>query len=77
MAIQTIGQDSMNAKLAKVQARHPVSNIAVLVVDDEPRLLTSLERLLKVRNYQVDTAFGGKLACQKLDRNHYDLVCSI
>jgi diguanylate cyclase (GGDEF)-like protein/PAS domain S-box-containing protein len=57
-----------------MQARQPASNISVLVVDDEPRLLASLEALLNHKDYQVDTALGGKLACQQLEQNHYDLV---
>ncbi len=44
------------------------------MVDDEPRALTSLYGLLKYKHYQVDTALGGKLACQKLEQNYYDLV---
>ena len=64
----------MKAELAEMQARQAASNTRVLVVDDESRMLTSLEALLKYKHYQVDTALGGKLACQKLEENHYDLV---
>jgi diguanylate cyclase (GGDEF)-like protein/PAS domain S-box-containing protein len=64
----------MNAELAEMKIPLAASNIRVLVVDDEPRMLTSLETLLKYKNYQVDTALGGKLACQKLEQNHYDLM---
>ncbi|MFT5502518.1 MAG: diguanylate cyclase (GGDEF)-like protein/PAS domain S-box-containing protein, partial [Gammaproteobacteria bacterium] len=64
----------MNAELAEMQARQAASNIRLLVVDDEPRMLTSLEALIKYKHYQVDTALGGKLACQKLEQSHYDLV---
>lgn len=64
----------MNADLAEMQALQPASNIRVLVVDDELRMLASLDALLKYKGYQVDTALGGKLACQKLKQGHYDLV---
>jgi diguanylate cyclase (GGDEF)-like protein/PAS domain S-box-containing protein len=64
----------MNAQLAEMQSRQLASNIRVLVVDDESRILTSLEALLKYKYYQVDTALGGDLACQKLAQNHYDIV---
>jgi diguanylate cyclase (GGDEF)-like protein/PAS domain S-box-containing protein len=64
----------MNAQLVEMQSRQLASNIRVLVVDDEYRVLTSLEALLKHKYYQVDTALGGKLACQKLAQNHYDIV---
>jgi diguanylate cyclase (GGDEF)-like protein/PAS domain S-box-containing protein len=64
----------MNVELAEMQALHPASSVRVLVVDDEPRMLASLDALLKYKHYQVDTALGGKLACQKLEQNDYDLV---
>jgi diguanylate cyclase (GGDEF)-like protein/PAS domain S-box-containing protein len=64
----------MNAELAELQAQQLVSNIKLLVVDDEPRLLASLEALLKNKDYQVDIALGGEIACQKLEQNHYDAV---
>jgi diguanylate cyclase (GGDEF)-like protein/PAS domain S-box-containing protein len=64
----------MNAELAEIQALHPASSVRVLVVDDEPRMLASLDALLKYKHYQVDTALGGKLACQKIEQNEYDLV---
>ncbi|MFT7491208.1 MAG: diguanylate cyclase (GGDEF)-like protein [Pseudohongiellaceae bacterium] len=64
----------MNAELAEMQSRQVASNARVLVVDDESRILTSLEALLKYKHYQVDTALGGDLACQKLTQNQYDIV---
>jgi diguanylate cyclase (GGDEF)-like protein/PAS domain S-box-containing protein len=69
-----IGYESMIAKLAELQALRFASNTRLLVVDDEPLILASLEALLKHKHYQVDTALGGKLACQQLEQNHYDLV---
>jgi diguanylate cyclase (GGDEF)-like protein/PAS domain S-box-containing protein len=64
----------MNAELAELQALQLASNTRLLVIDDEPLILSSLEALLKHKHYQVDTALGGKLACQQLEQNHYDLV---
>ena len=46
----------------------------LLIVDDEQRLLSSLKELLMANNYQVDTALGGKNACQQLLKHQYDLV---
>jgi DNA-binding NtrC family response regulator len=46
----------------------------LLVVDDEQRLLTSLQELLIANDYQADTALGGKNACSQLLEQHYDLV---
>jgi diguanylate cyclase (GGDEF)-like protein/PAS domain S-box-containing protein len=46
----------------------------LLVVDDEQRLLTSLQTLLIANDYQADTALGGKKACAQLLKQQYDLV---
>ncbi len=64
----------MNAELAEVQTQQVASATRVLVVDDEVRMLSSLEALLKFKNYSVDTALGGQAACQLLAQNQYDLL---
>jgi diguanylate cyclase (GGDEF)-like protein/PAS domain S-box-containing protein len=46
----------------------------LLVVDDEQRLLTSLQELLIANDYQADTALGGRSACSQLLKQQYDLV---
>lgn len=46
----------------------------ILVVDDELRLLTSLEQLLSGKDYHVTTAMGGVQACEQLHQQHFDLV---
>lgn len=46
----------------------------VLLVDDEPRLLSSLCELLKVRDYQLVTAGSGREALDYLNRGGFDLV---
>lgn len=46
----------------------------VLLVDDEPRLLSSLCELLKVRDYQLVTAGSGREALDYLSRGGFDLV---
>jgi diguanylate cyclase (GGDEF)-like protein/PAS domain S-box-containing protein len=46
----------------------------ILLADDDPRLLESLQALLKLYQYQVDTAVGGAAAIQQLNSNHYDLL---
>ncbi|WP_232465170.1 EAL domain-containing protein [Oleiphilus messinensis] len=50
------------------------NNARILVVDDEPRLVTSLKQLLNSHQYEVDTALGGKAACEQLIRQKYELV---
>ena len=47
----------------------------ILVVDDEPDLVTALERGLKREGYAVDTATSGEEALAKASWNSYDLVC--
>ncbi|MFE8072390.1 EAL domain-containing protein [Marinobacteraceae bacterium S3BR75-40.1] len=46
----------------------------LLIVDDEPRLLDSLSRLLTEHGFQVDAAQGGKAACNLLLKQAYDLM---
>ncbi len=50
------------------------STAGILVVDDEPRMLDSLKVLLAQGNYRIETAQGGKAACQLLNASKYDLV---
>lgn len=64
----------MNAELAGTKPQQVASDTRVLVIDDESRILTSLEALLKHKHYQVDTALGGDLGCQKLAQYQYDIV---
>jgi diguanylate cyclase (GGDEF)-like protein/PAS domain S-box-containing protein len=46
----------------------------ILLVDDEPRLLSSLHDLLQGRDYQLVTATCGSEALAQLSRLHFDLV---
>jgi diguanylate cyclase (GGDEF)-like protein/PAS domain S-box-containing protein len=46
----------------------------LLLVDDEPRLLSSLYDLLKGRDYQLETATNGAEALAQLARLKFDLV---
>ena len=64
MKIQKTGQ---NLNLHTEQA-------LVLIVDDEYRLLKSLENLLLNKGYQVVCAQGGLQACEKLSSQEFDLV---
>ncbi len=47
---------------------------SILLCDDDPRLLESLQGLLKLYHYQVEIACGGAAAIEQLSRNHYDLL---
>lgn len=46
----------------------------ILIVDDEPVVTKSCERVLTPEGYSVDCAYDGKDAVNKLSRNGYDLV---
>lgn len=46
----------------------------LLLVDDEPRLLSSLYELLNDGNYQLTTAATGQEAIENLTKLHFDLV---
>jgi diguanylate cyclase (GGDEF)-like protein/PAS domain S-box-containing protein len=46
----------------------------VLLVDDEPRVLSSLMELLNGRGYHITTAGGGREAIEHLSRTPFDLV---
>src|SRR5215813_11086960 len=45
----------------------------LLVVDDEPSILTTLQKALTLEGYSVDVAGGMKVADEKLKRRSYDL----
>jgi len=46
----------------------------ILVVDDDPQVLSSIERLFKKAGYIVSTAKSGKEALGKIDKSDFDLV---
>ncbi len=46
----------------------------ILVVDDEPQMALAMERVLRRRGYEVDTASGGEEAVAAFSRRQYDLV---
>jgi len=46
----------------------------VLIVDDEPNIVISLEFLMKQQGYETATAGDGHLAVAEADRFHPDLV---
>ncbi|WP_156498591.1 response regulator, partial [Oleiphilus sp. HI0079] len=59
---------------SKQVANLDIERAKILVVDDEHRLLTSLETLLTSEGFRVSTALGGINACEALKANDFDLV---
>jgi two-component system, NtrC family, response regulator PilR len=48
----------------------------ILLVDDEPSILSVLSTLLKAENYDVTPALGGEKAREVLEQNRFDLMLS-
>ena len=46
----------------------------ILVLDDEPSILTTLQKALTLEGYAVDVAGGVKIAEEKLAKRTYDLA---
>jgi serine/threonine protein kinase len=54
---------------------HPGSgHFRVLAVDDEEDIRTTVRAIMSGRGYEVDTAFDGEDALEKLAKNSYDLL---
>ena len=51
-------------------------NLKILVVEDQRELYESIESLLMLENYQVEHAENGKVACEHISKNDYDLILS-
>ena len=49
---------------------------SLLLVDDEPSILSSLRRLLRTSGYQIHTAESGQAGLEILEREAIDLVIS-
>ena len=52
----------------------PTTPAHVLVVDDDPRILSMMRRILEIDGYSVVTAAEGDAALERLRREHVDLV---
>ena len=50
---------------------NPIS-LRILVVDDEPKTCAYIARVLRQRNWQVDTACDGASALELVGRSRYD-----
>jgi diguanylate cyclase len=46
----------------------------ILIADDDPRLLDSLQSLLKLYDFEVDRALGGRAAIEQLHKSRYDIL---
>jgi DNA-binding NtrC family response regulator len=53
-----------------------IEDTVLLLVDDEPNILSSLRRLFMRLGYQLLTAENGQIALELINSNHVDLVLS-
>jgi PAS domain S-box-containing protein len=56
------------------EALLPVKDKAILIIDDEPGIVSALSYLLRRDGYHVDTARNGRLALEQLQVQPYDLI---
>ena len=68
----TIGNNSLYAVHLPLPAANQSTKL--LLVDDEPRMLASLQELLNHRHFDIDTASSGAEALTCLSRARYDLI---
>jgi PAS domain S-box-containing protein len=52
----------------------PVTGKAILIIDDEPGIVSALAYLLRRDGFYVDTASNGRVALEKLQGRAYDLI---
>ena len=48
----------------------------ILIVDDEPHILSTMKELLELEEKKVDTATNGAEALKMIQSNNYDLIIS-
>ena len=68
----TVGDNSLCAVHLPVPAANQSTKL--LLVDDEPRMLSSLQHLLSHRHFDIDTASSGAEALVCLSTTRYDLI---
>jgi CheY-like chemotaxis protein len=56
------------------EALLPVKGKAILIIDDEPGIVSALAYLLRRDGYHVESASNGRLAFEQLQRRAYDLI---
>ena len=49
---------------------------SILVIDDDALVARTIEKVLRINNYKVDTALTGEEAIQKCHEKEYDIVLS-
>lgn len=74
-AVDTSSPRESFSKLLNDKDSEPaLVGVSILLVDDKPDLLTSLEQLILLHGYQPDKALGGQEALDRLAEKSYDVV---
>ena len=61
-------------EVAQTEVEMPAVSLNLLLVEDSEDLRLLVKRLLRVTNYQIDTAENGAQAVEKYRNGHYDLL---
>ncbi|MGK0441079.1 MAG: diguanylate cyclase (GGDEF)-like protein/PAS domain S-box-containing protein [Pseudohongiellaceae bacterium] len=56
------------------QTEYKNSDARILLIDDNPRMLESLKKILELYEFRVDIALGGQQGIDKLTSNHYEVL---
>jgi PAS domain S-box-containing protein len=65
---------SASSAISMPEVLLPVTDKTILIIDDEPGIVSALAYLLRRDGFQVDTAVNGRLALEKLHGQAYDLI---
>ncbi len=52
----------------------PQTSFTILVIDDDPGIVSGLSRLLRRDGHTVETADNGHQALERLREHHYDVI---
>jgi diguanylate cyclase (GGDEF)-like protein/PAS domain S-box-containing protein len=69
-----IANTAHSGLLDSVPETEPVGAARILISDDDPRLLDSLQTLLKLYDFEVERAVGGRAAVAQLQASRYDIL---
>nr|WP_305906831.1 response regulator [Methylomarinum sp. Ch1-1]MDP4519538.1 response regulator [Methylomarinum sp. Ch1-1] len=61
---------------SKPTAEEPVKKYSILLVDDEPHVLSALRRVFRRENYHLASAMNGQEALQLLAESDYQVIIS-
>jgi PleD family two-component response regulator len=63
-----------NVAVERIASRTTVDQARLLLVDDRPELLKSLSEIVRLHDFKVTEALGGRAALALLDTQEFDVV---